>query len=214
MAPSSLPHLLAHHRDFDAFRDAMIETATGRFGPIWWGVWDQLVAARPDATVVDLGTGPGLLLRALRERLPNARLVGVDVQPSMLEHARGIAAGIGADIVEADLAGPIPLPDACADVVTMVHVLHELEFPPSLLAEARRLLKPGGVLVVYDWVRRPLEDYLGADPLNADTLQHFREHCLFAPEDVEFLIRRAGFSVRETVGRRGGRFVIVVAEAV
>ncbi|MDP2313570.1 MAG: class I SAM-dependent methyltransferase [Pseudomonadota bacterium] len=213
MHHSSLPHLERHHRDFEAFRDTMIETAVGRFGPIWWGVWDQLVRPVAAPTLVDLGTGPGMLLPQLRARHPDARIVGVEVQPAMLGHARPLAAGCGAEIVEADVgAGPVPLPDGVADVVTAVHVLHELEHPPSLVAEMRRLLAPGGVAVLYDWVKRPLAEYLDGAPLTPDTLQHFREHCLFTPEDLEFLLRREGFAIRETIGRRGGRYAIVVAE--
>lgn len=212
MTHSSLPHLERHHRDFEAFRDTMIETAVGRFGPIWWGVWDQLVRPGPAPTIVDLGAGPGMLLPQLRARHPDARIIGVEVQPAMLAHARPLAAACGAEIVEADLSGPVPLPDGVADVITAVHVLHELEHPPALVAELRRLLRPGGVAVVYDWIKRPLADYLdGAEP-TADRMQHFREHCLFTAEDLEFLLRREGFSIRETIGRRGGRYAIVVAE--
>ncbi|MFZ5476058.1 MAG: class I SAM-dependent methyltransferase [Myxococcota bacterium] len=213
MPHPSLAHLQRHHRDFEAFRDVMIETARTRFGPLWWGVWDQLVAAAPDATVVDLGCGPGVLLEGLRARFPKGRHVGVEVQPAMLAHARAHAARAGAEIVEADVATPpVPLPDGVADVVTSVHVLHELEYPPPLLAEARRLLRPGGVFVLYDWVKRPLAEYLeGAEP-TPDLLEHFREHCLYTQEDLTFLLGREGFAVREIVGRKGGRYVIVVAE--
>ena len=222
MTSSSLPHLQAHHRDFAAFRDVMIDTSASRFGPLWWGVWDQLVTPPAGATVVDLGTGPGMLLPHLRAR--GYRAIGVEVQPRMLEHARTLAASCGAEIVEADLATlPLPLPDGVADVVTAVHLFHELEFPPPLLAEAHRLLRPpgadaggllrpGGVLVLYDWVKRPLADYLEGKEPDADTLQHFREHCLFSPEDLEFLVTRAGFRVRETVGRKGGHYAMIVAE--
>jgi SAM-dependent methyltransferase len=209
---SSLPHLERHHRDFEQFRDTMIETSAGRFGPIWWGIWDQLVEPPFGATLLDLGTGPGLLLKQLRERHPDATVIGVEVQPAMLEHARIIAADAGAEIVEADLAGAIPLPDATADVVTAVHVLHELEYPPALLEEAARLLKPGGILVIYDWVKRPLEVYLEGAAPDPDLMQHFREHCLFTPEDLEFLIVRQGFVVKETLSRRGGRYALIVAQ--
>lgn len=213
MAHPSLPHLHAHHRDFHAFRDAMIETSATRFGPLWWGVWEQLVRPPPGAAIVDLGTGPGMLLPLLRARHPDARILGVEVQPAMLAHAREEAARAGATIVEHDIAaGPVPLPDGAADVVTAVHVLHELTYPTPLVAEMRRLLKPGGVAVLYDWVRRPLADYLDGAAPTEDALQHFREHCLFAPEDLEFLLRREGFTIRETVGRKGGRYAIVVAE--
>jgi SAM-dependent methyltransferase len=209
----SLPHLQQHHRDFERFRDAMIDTSATRFGPLWWGIWDQLVRPPPAPVLVDLGTGPGLLLPMLRARHADARVIGVEVQPAMLAHARPLAARCGAEIVEHDIgAGATPLPDGVANVVTAVHVFHELAYPLPLLDEARRLLAPGGVLVLYDWVRRPLQDYLGDDALSEDTLQHFREHCQFAPEDLEFLVTRAGFVLRETVGRRGGRFAVLVAE--
>lgn len=209
----SLPHLQRHHRDFASFRDAMIETSATRFGPIWWGVWDQLVRPPAGATLVDLGTGPGLLLPRQRARHPDARIVGVEVQPAMLAHARGVAEAAGAELVEHDIsAGPVPLPDGVADVVTAVHVFHELPHPPPLLDEMARLLKPGGVAVLYDWVRRPLADYLDGGALTEDSLGHFREHCQFTADDLEFLVQRAGLRVRETIGRRGGRYAIVVAE--
>lgn len=211
MAMETMQHLMSHHGDFSSFRDAMIETSAGRFGPIWWGVFDQHVDAAPDASVVDLGTGPGLLLEMLRDRLPEASLLGVELQPEMLQTAYQVAARCGAEIIEADLGSPLPLSDSSADLVTAVMVCHEMVFPPTLFAEASRLLKPGGTFIVYDWVKRPLSDYLRDRELTPGLLQHFREHCLFSGDDLQFLIRREGLEIVESVGRRGGNFVIVVA---
>lgn len=211
MSVETMNHLQEHHGDFAAFRDAMIETSAGRFGPIWWGVFDQHVQLPRDADVVDLGTGPGLLLEMLRARFPDAQLTGVEIQPHMLETAHERAKACGAAILEADVGSPLPLADACADLVTAVMVFHELRFPPAMLAEATRLLKPGGFLVLYDWVKRPLSDYLRGRELTPDVLQHFREHCLFGAADLVYLIEQEGLEIIETVGRRGGNFAIIVA---
>jgi len=209
---SSLSHLQAHHGDFAAFRDVMIETAVTRFGPLWWGAWEQLVAPPRAATVVDLGCGPGTLLRMLRARDPEGRVIGVDLQPAMLAHARQVAAETGAELVEADLAGPVPLPDEVADVVVSVHLLHELPDPLPLVDEMARLVRPGGVVLLYDWVKFPLEVYLAGQEPDAERLAHFREHCLYAVEDLQFLLRRVGLVLRETITRKDGHYALIVAE--
>lgn len=208
---SSYDHLLGHHGDFARFRDAMIETTPGRFGPLWWGIWDQLVAPAADAHIVDLGTGPGLILPMLRARHPQARLTALEVQPVMLETARPHAEQAGARLVEADLADPLPLEAESADVVNATMVFHELEFAPPLLDEIARILKPGGTMVLYDWVKWPLRTYLSDQELTPELLQHFREHCLFSADDLAYLTERAGLEVAEVVGRKGGKFAVVVA---
>lgn len=208
----SLAHLRGHHGDFAAFRDFMIETSPGRFGPLFLGAFEQLATPPADGTFVDLGCGPGVLLGLLRQRYPAARVIGVEMQPAMLESARAVAASSGAELVEADLAGEVPLADGIADVATAIHVLHEIPRPMRFLATLQRLVKPGGVLVLYDWVRRPLRDYLETRALDDDLVEHFREHCSYAPEDLEWMLQQHGFTVRETLGRKGGRYAMVFAE--
>jgi len=208
---TTLDHLSAHHGDFESFAHLMIETAKGRFGPVWWGVWQQFVTpALPErGCVVDLGCGPGGLFAPLRERHPSVDIVGVEIQPAMLRAARAGALASGATIVEADLAQPLPLPDSSADAVVAAMVLHEMPNPLPLLREVARLLRPGGVLLVYDWVKQPLRAYSQAKTLDADLLQHFREHCLYTPGDLEFLCETAGLQVIETIGRRGGDYAML-----
>jgi ubiquinone/menaquinone biosynthesis C-methylase UbiE len=95
--------------------------------------------------VVDLATGTGALAAALRGR--PASLTGVDAAPRMLDVARR-RLGPGATLLEAD-ARAVPLPDGAADLVAIGYLLHLLDGPAraAVLAEARRLLRPGGVLV-------------------------------------------------------------------
>jgi len=207
-------HLKAHQGDIESYHEVVGRSAAGRFGPAWWGIFDEYSRLGDDSTLVDLGTGTGTLLTMLRGRQAKMRLIGVDVQSRMLASAQETAKNCGAEIVAADLAEGVPLPDSIADAITAVMVLHELIYPPHVLTEARRLLKPGAHLFLYDWVKRPLANYLqdmDCD-LNADTLQHFREHCLFSADDLSFLAERAGFDVCEVVTRRSGNFALVVAQ--
>jgi SAM-dependent methyltransferase len=211
MPHPSLDHLRAHHGDFAEFRDAMVNSSAGRFGPIWWGVWKQLVVPPKGATILDLGSGPGGLIPGLRSADPDARIIAVEVQPVMLETLRQTAEHHGAEMVVADLHEPLPLADEVADVVVSVMVLHEMMHPPALIDEMWRLTKPGGTLVLYDWVRWSLEDYLEGKEITPGVLEHFREHCLFTPDDLAYLCTRRGFEIVEVVGRRGNHYAIVVA---
>lgn len=212
MSNDTLTHLAAHHGDFEDFARLMQQTASGRFNQVWWGVWRQYVAPVLPATgtVVDLGCGPGGLFAPLRHEHPQVEIIGVEVQPAMVREAQTVAQSVGAQVVVADLSRPLPLADGIADVVTLAHVVHELPWPVPLLREAFRMLRPGGACLVYDWVRQPLQSYADSAEITEDLLQHFREHCLLTPDDLAFLCTNVGFSVQEVIGRRGGRYAMVI----
>jgi ubiquinone/menaquinone biosynthesis C-methylase UbiE len=102
--------------------------------------------------VVDLAAGTGALAWAVVRANPGpGALTLVDGSPRMLQRARSRLrlAAPGARLVVADVRA-VPLPDGCADVVTIGYLLHLID-PASraqVLAEAHRLLRPGGRLVV------------------------------------------------------------------
>ena len=209
---SSLEHLHQHHGSFEAFRDAMVSSTDGRFNEIWWGLWAHYIHPQNPKIFLDLGTGPALLLPKLRQRYPEAQLSGVEIQPIMLETAREVCQSCHAQLIESDLASPLPVLDSSTDVITAVMVLHELIYPPAMLAEASRILKPGGRMIVYDWVKRPLRAYMNDSEMTEDKLNHFREHCLYSADDIVFLAESAGLSSLEYIGRRSGNFAIFIFE--
>jgi SAM-dependent methyltransferase len=95
--------------------------------------------------ILDAGCGAGPLFAALRER--GAIVTGFDKSEGMLELARR-RLGDDADLLLAELGGPLPFPDDTFDDVTASLVLHYLEDWGPALAELRRVLKPGGRLIV------------------------------------------------------------------
>jgi SAM-dependent methyltransferase len=95
--------------------------------------------------VLDAGCGSGPLSAALRDR--GAIVVGFDASATMLELARQ-RLGSDADLRLADLGAPLPFPDGAFDDVIACLVLHYLEDWTAALAELRRVLTPGGRLIV------------------------------------------------------------------
>ncbi|WP_433042193.1 methyltransferase domain-containing protein [Dactylosporangium sp. CS-033363] len=108
----------------------------------------QLLTLEPDVTVVDVGCGTG---RAVEELAQHAgRAVGVDLDPSMLGVARARYAHL--DFREAD-ADRLPFEDGAVHGYRADKVFHMLPDPAAALTEARRVLAPGGriVLIGQDW---------------------------------------------------------------
>ena len=98
-------------------------------------------AARPGAVLVDIGCGGGLLAPHVAGK--GYRHVGVDLSPTALRRAREH----GVHPVRGD-ALAVPLPDGCADVVAAGEILEHVGDLRRAVAEACRLLRPGGLLVL------------------------------------------------------------------
>jgi SAM-dependent methyltransferase len=95
--------------------------------------------------ILDAGCGSGPLSAALRDR--GAIVTGMDISAGMLELARQ-RLGDDARLQQADLKSPLPFPDNAFDDVMAALVLRYLEDWTAPLAELRRVLTPGGRLIV------------------------------------------------------------------
>jgi SAM-dependent methyltransferase len=95
--------------------------------------------------ILDAGCGAGPIYAALRDR--GAVMSGFDASSGMVEMARR-RIGDDADLQVADLGSPLPYPDDTFDDVIAALVLHYLEDWGPALSELRRVLKPGGRLIV------------------------------------------------------------------
>lgn len=92
-------------------------------------------------TIVDVGGGSGRVARAL------------DNSPIVLDASRGMlerASRANLAVVKAD-AGRLPIADGAVDAVTIVDALHHFPDPQLALREARRVIRPGGVVVIREF---------------------------------------------------------------
>jgi ArsR family transcriptional regulator len=88
-----------------------------------------------------------------------SRVIGVDASTEMLAAARGRVAGLSnVDVREGSLEA-LPLADASLDAAVLALVLHHVPSPAEALAEAGRVLKPGGRLLIVDMTSHDREEY-------------------------------------------------------
>jgi demethylmenaquinone methyltransferase/2-methoxy-6-polyprenyl-1,4-benzoquinol methylase len=114
-------------------------------------MWRATVAARAAGfsprRVLDMATGSGDLMLALKKACPEARVVGADFCLPMLERARAKRLG---DLVQAD-ALALPFRDGFFDVVTVAFGLRNMADWKEAVIEMSRVLRPGGALLVLDF---------------------------------------------------------------
>lgn len=135
--------------EWDRLRDDLFGTQFGA---------QALVGLLPDDWVVgDLGCGTGQLLPALSSVV--RRVIGVDGSDEMLAAARATAGHLENVQVRRGTLEALPLADHTLDAAVMVLVLHHLPSPVLALSEARRVLVPGGRLLIVDMAPHEHEEY-------------------------------------------------------
>jgi ubiquinone/menaquinone biosynthesis C-methylase UbiE len=108
----------------------------------------EILALQPGERVLDVGSGPGFLAAEMAEEVgADGHVAGVDPSESMLALARRHAP---AAEFQAGGALELPFPDASFEAVVSTQVLEYVEDVAAALAEARRVLRPGGRVLVLD----------------------------------------------------------------
>lgn len=103
----------------------------------------QCVSWRGDEKVLDVGSGPGVYYNRIKERNPGVEYFGVDLMPSMLaNHPSGKNQLVAGDVLQ------LPFASDKFDVVMANHMLYHIEDVESAVIELRRVLKPGGLVMV------------------------------------------------------------------
>ena len=158
------------------------------------------LALRPGERVLDIGSGPGYLAAEMAGAVGAGGLVhGIDASPGMLEVARRRARAPGSapvELVQAD-ATALPFPDGSFDAAVSTQVYEYVEDMPAALAEARRVLVPGGRLLVLDTDWDSAVWRSGDDARMARVLEAWDDHLVHPdlPRRLPSLLRAAGFTL-------------------
>jgi SAM-dependent methyltransferase len=185
------------HRDgYDARYYAEMATETRELPPKleaklaqWFVFVGQEI--RPGAAALDAGCGTGTIAKFLTRR--GVRVVGLDGFEMPAAQAREIVPD--ARFVVADLHRPLPFNDAAFDLVLSYEVIEHLADATVFLAESRRVLRPGGALLVK--TPNALDFYRFADPVVGRTwyADEDKTHVhYFSQFEMARALRRAGFS--------------------
>lgn len=147
---------------------------------------------RPGDNVLDVGCGTGEVTLLAKSRAKEGRVYGIDPAPEMIEVARKKAARKNLEIdFRVGVIESLPFPDASIDVVTSSLMMHHL--PDDLkvrgLAEVYRVLKPGGHLLIADFMNP-------TSSLVNHLFLAFTQHRALKSgiEDLRRLLTKAGFA--------------------
>lgn len=162
---------------------------------------ENLLADRPIGALLDIGTGTGRMLELLAPRAEGA--VGIDRSSEMLRLARvrlDEAGVTGASLRQGDMYA-LPLADRSQDSIILHQVLHYAQQPGAAIAEASRVLRAGGHLLVIDFATHDREDLREKDA-------HLR--LGFADDAIRGWFATAGISLDRVERLEGGELTVIL----
>lgn len=169
-----------------------------------WGqaTLEASIAAIPWAEAgraLDVGCGTGLLERAVRSRLrPPALLIGLDISIPMLQQARRNLASASRVTLANAPAEHMPFADAAFDLLVCNNSFHYYQNPGWVLQEFRRVLRPGGCLVLTDWcsdfLTTKLVHWALRTAQQAGLHRYSLQHC-YSAREMDAMLTAAGFQL-------------------
>ena len=153
-------------------------------GRSWKGLAEMCIKLLPPMVIADIGSGEGTLSLLLSQRAE--KVIGIDNSEKMVEYAAGVARKHKVSNVDFRLGDleELPIEDESIDLALFSQSLHHALHPQRAAAEAWRVLKPGGRIVVLDLMKHNFEQ---ARELYADVWLGF------SPAELNEFLRKSRF---------------------
>jgi len=165
MVVHALPHPGNLPRLFQGRNARMYDVGARRvLRRLYRRIAEDVADVAPDGgTVLDVGTGPGVLLDEIGRLRPDLTLTGLDLSADMVTAARNNLSQYGdrAEVVVGDVAD-LPFGDDSFDLVVTSLSTHHWDQPRGAVPEIARVLRPGGRFAVYDFAFAPYGELDGA----------------------------------------------------
>lgn len=199
-AAMAADYFTSHAAEWDSLRSLHIAEAEVE------GALKALIAQRPIGRVLDVGTGTGRMIEIFASQAD--KFVAVDNSAEMLRLARAKLAGLPnaaavqahTDIILGDF-NALPFDDARFDTILFHQVLHYAQSPDYVIAEAARLLAPGGRLVIVDFASHDFEDLRSV---------HAHARLGFADDMIERTFTGNGLALSGIETLEGGKLVVKI----
>lgn len=160
--------------------------------------WAQIPAS---ARVLDLACGTGEFERLLLQESPDQLITGVDISEQMLAIAHQKLKPYPNVSLQLATASDLPFADRSFDVIVSANSFHYFDNPELALKEMKRVVKPGGKVVILDWCK----DYFVCRVCDA-LLQRFdpaHQQC-YTQAEFHHLLNTAGFKIQQATKVRFG----------
>jgi SAM-dependent methyltransferase len=154
------------------------------------------LSVTPTDTILELGFGPGLGVKAVSALAPHGLVLGIDQSPDMLALAsRNNRRAIAEGRIQLGLGqfAKLPFPSESVDKILAVNVIYFFSRTAAEIREAKRVLRPGGVMAIYATERSTMSRWKFAAE---DT------HSLFDEDELRALIMRGGFLAEDVAIHR------------